>query len=76
MDKKIYIIDRNGRMHLISLELGLMINGVEVNSAEDAEAYISNLFADRKDITFKTLTHLKVFDSNNLIGFQIVPSNE
>lgn len=76
MDKKIYVIDRNGRMHLINLELGLLINGVAINSVDEAETTISNLFANRKDITFKTSTHLKVFDSANLIGFQIVPANE
>lgn len=76
MEKKIYVIDRNGRMHLINLELGLMINGEIINSAEQAETLLGNLFAERKDITFKTPTHLKVFDSTNLIGFQLVPAHE
>lgn len=76
MNKKIYVIDRNGRMHLVELNPSLTINGTVITSAEQAESELNTLFAGRKDIIFKTNTHLKVFDSKGLIGFQVVPAHE
>lgn len=76
MNKKIYVIDRNGRMHLIELDPSLFINDIAIADPEQAETLLKNLFAERQDIVFKTNTHLKVFDSAGLIGFQIVPGHE
>lgn len=76
MNKKIYVIDRNGRMHLVELDPSLTINDIAISDDTQAEKILKNLFADRNDITFKTNTHLKVFDSKGLIGFQIVPAHE
>lgn len=76
MNKKIYVIDRNGRMHLVELDPSLTINDIAISDDTQAEKILKNLFADRKDIIFKTNTHLKVFDSKGLIGFQIVPAHE
>jgi hypothetical protein len=74
--KKIYVIDRNGRMHLIEITPDLTINGVSIDTAETAENILEQYFADRCDIKFKSSNYLKVFDANNLIGFQIVPVHE
>lgn len=76
MKKKNYVIDRNGRMHLIEITPELTINGKTINDADHAEQELNMLFASRSDITFKSLTHLKVFDCRGLIGFQIVPEYE
>jgi hypothetical protein len=76
MNKKIYVIDRNGRMHLIEMDPSLTINDVVISNPIQAENELKNLFATRQDIIFKTNTHLKVFDSNGLIGYQIVPDYE
>lgn len=76
MNKKIYVIDRNGRMHLIEMDPSLTINDVVISNPIQAENELNTLFAARKDIIFKTNTHLKVFDSKGLIGYQIVPDHE
>ena len=75
MDKKIYIIDRNGRMHLIELN-DLSINGETITSVEQAENILLKLFTNRNDIILKNTTHFKVFDSKGLIGFQLVPNSD
>ena len=76
MNKKIYVIDKNGRMHLVELDPSLTINDVPITDSVLAEKILRNLFAERQDITFKTDTYLKVFDSTGLIGFQVVSSQE
>jgi hypothetical protein len=76
MNKKIYVIDRNGRMHPIELDPSLFINDIAIADSEQAETLLKTLFAERQDIVFKTNAHLKVFDSAGLIGFQIVPDYE
>lgn len=76
MNKKIYVIDRNGRMHLVDMNSDLTINDVAITDSDQAEKELKKLFTNRDDIIFKTNTHLKVFDSTGLIGFQIVPEHE
>lgn len=74
--KKIYVIDRNGRMHLVEFSPELTINDELIDTPETAIEILDNLFSERKDIKFKTNTHYKVFDSKGLIGFQVVPIHE
>ena len=73
--KKIYVIDRNGRMHLIEFSPDLRINGTYTDP-EHAESALETLFETRSDITFKTDSFVKAFDTKKLIGYQIVPIHE
>jgi len=73
--KKIYVIDRNGRMHLIEFTPDLTINGT-LTDPDHAVTHLESLFQSRSDITFKTNNFVKVFDSKKLIGYQIVPIHE
>lgn len=76
MNKKIYIIDRNGRMHVIELVPSLTINGVLITTADQAECELINCYSNGGNIIFKTDTYLKIFDSKKLLGVQVVPENE
>ena len=76
MNKKIYIIDRNGRMHVVDINDTLVINTFKITSEEHLEELLHEIFSIRSDLYIKSSSHVKVFDTKQLIGYQIVPVHE
>lgn len=76
MSKKLYVIDRNGRMHVIEIDETLTVNGENIKDADHLESVLSKIWSDRTDLYMKNSKRVKVFDTYQLIGYQIVPIEE